>query len=261
MPYCPLCAAPRETLWYLNGYWRCRGCRGIIRDPIPTEEELNHLYETSWKTPTETDAMTETGGTTPALANAHAHHLTRALGRQDLKGVRILEFGAGRGEIVRATTALGAEVTPVEPYGWEYLRRAGYNAHASLTEVPTDTPFDGVVSTDVIEHLRDPEAVFKDLVARLRPGGWLFVKTANANSLRARREEREWREIHNLGHLILFTPMGMEQLLHRCGLERLQSFHWFLPYSGNRVKDGLRYLLALLRLGGEMIYLGWKPSG
>jgi hypothetical protein len=110
-----------------------------VRDPFPTDEELDNLYQSSWKRPL--DALTETGGTTPALADSHARHLTEALGRRDLKGVRILEFGAGRGEMVRATTALGAEVTPFEPYGSEFLQQVGYKAYSRFSEVPNDHPF------------------------------------------------------------------------------------------------------------------------
>jgi hypothetical protein len=113
---------------------------------------------------------------------------------------------------------------------------------------------------DVIEHMRDPEGVFRQLINLLKPGGWVFVKTVNANGLRARRTGRAWRELFNPGHIILFTAVGMEMMLHRCGLVRLQSFRWYLPYEGNRFKDFLHYLLTRLYLGGELIYLGWKPE-
>jgi 2-polyprenyl-3-methyl-5-hydroxy-6-metoxy-1,4-benzoquinol methylase len=225
---------------------------------MPTEQELDELYKNSWETPTATQATAETGGTTARLADAYARNLAPALGRPNLNGQHILEFGAGRGEMVRATTQLGADVTPVEPFGWQYLRQCGYNAYAKLDDVPAKEQFNGVISMDVVEHLIDPIAMWRRLHGYIKPGGWIFLKTANANSLRARREGRQWRELLKLGHLIMFTPESMEVFLEKSGFRRYRRFRWLMPYTGKFVKDRLLYLLGQMNLGGELIYLAWK---
>src|SRR6516225_7073367 len=108
MTQCPLCNQTSPPVWQVDGFFRCGTCHSIIREPMPTEQELDELYKNSWETPTATQATAETGGTTARLADAYARNLAPALGRPNLNGQHILEFGAGRGEMVRATTQLGA---------------------------------------------------------------------------------------------------------------------------------------------------------
>ncbi len=108
---------------------------------------------------------------------------------QKLKG-NLLEFGAGIGNLLKQLAAsnlytkiTGADILPrpddVPPeITW---------IQADLNEpVPVpDKAFDTIVSTEVIEHLENPRATFREFHRLLRPGGALLLTTPNQESIRS----------------------------------------------------------------------------
>ena len=151
---CPLCKGSIVEHWLTVNIWKCNECRLLIRNPMPTQAELDDLYQNSWKGPLEN--LEETGGTSPRLASIYARKLADSLGYKDFSGMKIMEFGSGKGEMLRALTELGAETYGVEPFGHEYLQKQGYHSFPSLDDIPTDIVFDGVFSIDVIKRNKCP---------------------------------------------------------------------------------------------------------
>jgi len=104
-------------------------------------------------------------------------------------GLRVLDAGCGRGEVLFACAKAGAEVA-----GVDYSQDAVEITRATLAEFQdadirrgdvTDLPwdsgtFDRVLFSDVIEHLDPPQTVpaLSELHRVLRPGGYLVVHTA-----------------------------------------------------------------------------------
>jgi 2-polyprenyl-3-methyl-5-hydroxy-6-metoxy-1,4-benzoquinol methylase len=103
---------------------------------------------------------------------------------------RVLEFGAGTGQLIGylreqgfAGPITGADILPKPA-----------DAGADLTWVQgdlneplplADGVFDAIVSTEVIEHLENPRAVFREFRRLLVPRGILLVTTPNQESLRS----------------------------------------------------------------------------
>ena len=104
-------------------------------------------------------------------------------------GVRVLDAGCGRGEVLFACARAGAEVA-----GIDYSQDAVEITRETLSEFPgadvrrgdvTDLPwedasFDRILFSDVIEHLDPPQTVpaLSEFRRVLRPGGYLIVHTA-----------------------------------------------------------------------------------
>jgi ubiquinone/menaquinone biosynthesis C-methylase UbiE len=104
-------------------------------------------------------------------------------------GMRILDAGCGRGEVMLACAQRGAEVA-----GIDYSAAAVEISRETLAEHPgseievgditalpwPDASFDRVQFSDVIEHIDPPQTVpaLSEFRRVLRPGGFLLVHTA-----------------------------------------------------------------------------------
>jgi ubiquinone/menaquinone biosynthesis C-methylase UbiE len=104
-------------------------------------------------------------------------------------GLRVLDAGCGRGEVLLACARSGADVA-----GIDYAEAAVELTRETLTEFPDadvqqgditslpwpDASFDRVLFGDVIEHLDPPQTVpaLSELRRVLKPGGYLLVHTA-----------------------------------------------------------------------------------
>ena len=93
-------------------------------------------------------------------------------GRLPAAPARVLDVGCGQGELTTALATAGYDVLgvdPVAPQG-ELFRRV------RLEELePADGPFDAVVSSLALHHIRDLGHALDLVVALLRPGGMLVV--------------------------------------------------------------------------------------
>lgn len=105
------------------------------------------------------------------------------------RGLRFLDAGAGRGEVMLAAAQAGAEVAGVDysEAAVEIAREtvaevAGATvARADVADIPfPDASFDRILMGDVIEHLDRDHArnALAELHRVLRPGGRLLVHTA-----------------------------------------------------------------------------------
>jgi len=102
----------------------------------------------------------------------------------------ILEFGAGTGSLVRMLRQVGfvgaitaADILPTP----EGLDGRTTWVRGDLNEpLPIGSrTFDAIISTEVIEHLENPRAIFREFGRLVRPGGSLLLTTPNQESIRS----------------------------------------------------------------------------
>jgi len=246
---CPYCNSRAiYTVWPETQWDQCRSCGLFFRNPMPTKEELDKLYEQSWYLPEE--ATSETGGTNERLAKVYAWKLAKSLKRYDFRGLRILDFGAGRGAMLKALREMGASVCGIEPYGTEYLRAQGFEVYGDLSQV--SGTFDGVVMIDVFEHLHRPWETIKQLCDILVEGGWVYVATSNPLGLNARITKGWWREAKKPGHLVFPTSRLMNQMLRWASFKKIKRLRWLVRYSINPLKLVFHASTQLIGLDGEL---------
>jgi 2-polyprenyl-3-methyl-5-hydroxy-6-metoxy-1,4-benzoquinol methylase len=187
----------------------------------------------------------------------YARRLATDLGVKDFVSAKVCDFGAGRGAMAEALAELGAQVSLVEPFGQDYLRTQGFEPYSSLTELPPDLRFDGVVCMSVVEHLAAPWRVLSDLRARLKPKAWAYLATPNAEGLAARLSKGNWGRARERGHLLLFAPATMSRMIERAGFPEHRRLRWFIPYRKG-LRNCLLYGLQALGVDGELRYLAFN---
>jgi len=247
---CPYCKTPLKPTWKKQVFFRCPSCQLITRNLSLDPQSLDEIYKISWDSPYQ--EINETGATSSELAQSYAHNLAKSLNIPSFAGLKILDFGSGRGEFSTALSQLGANVYAIEPYGWEFLQKRGIEARASLMDFPLSEKFDGIVCIDVIEHLSSPWNELKMLKDRLLPHGWIFLATPNGDGINARINGENWAQARNRVHLMFFNTSSIVRILSDIGFVSIQRLHWNIKYSNNSIVQAKDWLLKNLRLDGEL---------
>jgi 2-polyprenyl-3-methyl-5-hydroxy-6-metoxy-1,4-benzoquinol methylase len=267
-PVCPLCANPTTRLHRLahTTSWRCEepACGLRFASPAPSDAELDEFYRTLYYP----DAS-PTGGSfedTPAkIFGDLVHSLGDALGIES--NARILDFGAGRGELCRVALELGLRPTGIErdAHARAYATRdAAFPVFASVEDLvrqDSDARFDTIILWQVIEHLREPWRELASLRGLLAEGGRLVVATPNARSLKARLQGASWDNVVNPTHLYYFTPAALKRTLEAAGfdpIERLRVISDF-PHHG-RARRITQKWLRIFGLDGDLVFSARRGS-
>ena len=143
---------------------------------------------------------------------------------------RVLEVGCWTGHVTEHLVAAGNHVVGVEldASAAEEARRHAERVHVldldttSLSAIEHER-FDVILLGDVLEHLRDPQAVLTDLVTMLDAGGRLVISVPNVSHVDVRLHLLEGRwdyqpdGLLDRTHLRWFTRAGLRALLDGVG--------------------------------------------
>lgn len=149
-------------------------------------------------------------------------------------GGRLLDIGAGRGELLKIARERGWEAVGLEPsatFAQYAARYSGAEIRGESIERAGFEPgsFDVVILSGVLEHLYDPSGTVGETARVLRPGGALFIDVPNetglyfrVGNLYQRLRGRDWAV--NLSptfapfHVFGFSAKSLRALLSKHGL-------------------------------------------
>jgi SAM-dependent methyltransferase len=282
---CPICEiAPTRRLGKRGGpahraglgveceIWRCGRCGLVFPNPMPVPTGgLAQHYEV------DSDDYFQHHDRDAKSANAHTF-LTQAAELCGRKG-RILDIGAGRGELLRAAVEGDWEAVGIEPSA-EFARYATEYSRAEVIAKSIEdctfesTSFDVVVLGAVLEHLYNPDQIIREIARILRPGGVLFVDVPNEaglyfrlGNIYERIRGRDW--VVNLAptfppfHVFGFTPRSLRLLLEKHGLAptrwRIYAGRALVPSGNNLIgnveRKAAQAVTALSRFGSLGTYI------
>jgi 2-polyprenyl-3-methyl-5-hydroxy-6-metoxy-1,4-benzoquinol methylase len=267
-PACPYCQSSTVEFLHLQHttVYRCdnRNCRLQFASPQPDDcalsEAYDHLY---YPIPGNHKAVWEPS---PEYT---IEQLLKALARKSISpdGKRILDFGCGKGPLLRVLAKFGAEAVGIEQSATarESIHREGFaSAHASLDDLRRERPdafFDLIFMIDVVEHLRCPWRDLMRIGQFLAPHGRLVITTMNTNSLRAKLTGANWRERVNPTHLFYFTPDSLANVLRGTGFGTIAEFTPVTNYSHHGpLRRWLQGFLAICGLQGELLFVASEFS-
>lgn len=142
----------------------------------------------------------------------------------------ILDYGCGNGLFVEFLRQRGYQnVGGFDPFVAEYAQ-------------PPMGQFDCVVANDVIEHVDNPRAMLVECVRLVRPGGLLYVGTADAEPVEMDNLEPHVMRLHQPFHRVILTQAGLHRLVDETGLERVASWKrsymdTLMPFANYRFLD------------------------
>lgn len=161
----------------------------------------------------------------------------------------ILETGCGSGIFMARAALRGWQVHGTE-IGANALTAASARG-VQMSDGPLDPKnyppdhFDIVCSIEVIEHLKDPRAELRNVMAVLRPGGLFYVTTPNFNCLARRLSPGTWNVASFPEHLSYFTPRTLDHMLTGAGLVKrglvttgFSVYRWIVRHDPLLVNKG-----------------------
>jgi 2-polyprenyl-3-methyl-5-hydroxy-6-metoxy-1,4-benzoquinol methylase len=127
---------------------------------------------------------------TKGTSAEQCYELATRLLRESGAGGRLLEFGAGAGCFAlrlasgeKFSDVVCADILPRPSEFPDSIEWIEFDLNHPLPL--GDGTFDTIVSVEVIEHLENPRAVFREFYRLLKPGGVLVLTTPNQESLRS----------------------------------------------------------------------------
>jgi Methyltransferase domain len=227
---------------------QCSRCGLIFVSPRPSREEIGDLYR-----------LDEAYLSAESHLAGSGHPLGRLHARQDLKHVRrhvrsgrLLEVGAGNGNVLVEGRRRGFEVCGIElnPVQAAFIReRLGIPCFESIEELERESeqPFDVIFHRDVLSHLFDPFGDFATFNGLLAEGGIMVFETGNLGDVDHSYFGR-FKVFQLPDHLFFFGTRNIEELLRRTGFARLAIKRYsILPEL--TAMDGLRQLRRLATRG------------
>ena len=151
--------------------------------------------------------------------------------------LRILDVGCGNGYWTRRMTDWGHRVVGVDasPSRIARARLEVPESRFERLDISRDIvsqldeePFDVVISTEVIEHLYEPEAAADACLSALRPGGRFICSTPYHGYLKnlAIALSGSWDRHHHtlraVGHIKFFSTTTLRELLDRAGFQNIR---------------------------------------
>ena len=104
--------------------------------------------------------------------------------------------------------------------GWTVpsLMWRGLSLHeGELDVVAPLAPFEVITMWHALEHLYDPGASLRQLLAMASPGARLIIEVPDYDSLTRRRHGARWAGFHTPRHTAAYTPASLRRLVERSG--------------------------------------------
>ena len=196
---------------------RCQSCGALFQDPAPDVRSMRTMYPATYR-------ARNTSGLYGRLKHLQALMLARRL-RSHLGGSdrNILELGCGAGHLLLALRNLGFSCLcgvdwTIPPELADEAPSIAFVAEDIALYVPP-RPLDVVIINNVIEHVRDPQALLERYRTYLAEHGSILLLTPNAQSLSHHVFGRYWSGLHSPWHVHVFTRDSLAILAQRAGFQ------------------------------------------
>ncbi len=204
---------------------RCAACDTLYVNPAPSTPSLAAFYRHSQSSEYWAKVFF------PAVAEARRGQIYRPRAERIAayagKPKRLIDVGAGAGLLLEEFHALKpdiaiAAVEPGSTHAAELRQKNIETFEGFVDEAAADPAWAGgadvVTCFEVLEHVIDPAALFRDLAALVRPGGLIIVSGLSGSGFDIKTLGPLSKPVSPPHHLTFLSIAGTESLLRRCQL-------------------------------------------
>lgn len=205
----------------------CETCKFGIVDPIPDDEQLSALYNSSeyFATHMQYDYDKITDQKIKSLIEQSGKTHERYLRKYLLPGCKILEIGPGGGFALKYFKDKGYNVKGIETSesSVKFAReKLGLDIDQNNFEnFADDQCYDIIMLNHVLEHFKDPNDAMRLLEIKLKKGGILYVRVPNHDSYDRRKFKEKWPAYLPF-HISYFSRKSLETLFNHFNLYVLE---------------------------------------
>ena len=224
---------------------KCTECDVLFVDPM-LKDRLNFIYPENYYSFTGTTKKNWVVAIKEWLDRRGFRALTASLSGRELS---VLDIGGGTGWLVDQLKELDPRFTSslivdIDEGAHQHAVAKGHDFFlGKFEDLPvSERRFDLILMLNIIEHVSDPKLVLEKAAALLAPGGKIWVKTPNFDSLDARLfRHRSWGGYHAPRHFVLFNRSSFDRLAQGAGLTTLEfSYTQGAPFWAISLLDILR---------------------
>jgi len=204
--------------------YKCNGCFTQFLHPIPSEDELQSLYDEIYR---------KEAHRVKRLLNPNYGVLSFPRQWGIIKNIvkkreaKILDYGCSGGHFLSRVSGNW------DKYGIELSEPARDIAISKGIKVaPTledgkfpDGYFDVVVMFAVIEHLPNPRDVVSQITKVLKVGGLFVIATGDIGSIKAKLQGEHWHLYRPPGHIYYFTKNSLDYLIESYGYRKVKHLY------------------------------------
>lgn len=190
---------------------KCASCGFVFCKPIPTQDELNAVYEGYGRN----DYL--------SALTIQAYEKVLDSFEPFRKTNRLIDVGCGIGYFLEVAKRRGWEV-----YGTEFTEEAvkiceakGANMQLGVLNPANYEAgsFDVVCSFEVIEHINNPRTELTHFHQLLRKGGLVYCTTPNFNAVERHLLGSDWNILGYPEHLSYYTPSTLKRVFKEAGFK------------------------------------------
>ncbi|RIW18337.1 class I SAM-dependent methyltransferase [Algoriphagus lacus] len=228
---CPLCksglflnhsevtdfAVSRETFILC----KCSNCELLFTNPRPKKEDIGPYYNFPEYFSHEDKAKNLTQWIYQKVRNYSITKKVKFIESLKKKG-KLLDYGCGTGELLKAAKKRGWKVTGIEP-SEKARNQANYKLEGkvreSIDDLGKDSTFDVITLFHVLEHIHDLRKSTRKIINHLKSNGCLIIAVPNHESWDGKNYGKYWAGWDVPRHLYHFNLSSIEKFKEEFELE------------------------------------------
>lgn len=204
---------------------KCSNCDLLFTNPRPSQDEIEPYYNFPEYYSHEDKAKSLTQWIYQKVRNNNISKKVSFIREFKKKG-KLLDYGCGTGEFLKAAKRKGWKVAGIEPN-----EKARHQANLklkdrvkeSIEETDKSASYDIITLFHVLEHIHELRKTSKKIIKHLKSSGYLIVAVPNYESWDGKKYGKYWAGWDIPRHLYHFNSNAMMAFKDEFGLELIET--------------------------------------